>query len=146
MRHITIIGLAFVGALAVGAMTASAASAVEICDKIAGNVNGHVTVSHCSDYGKGYKSASGFGEDLLYGGTFVWSKSKTQTQFNIGSVTDYGRQGCKKNNEEIGTLGYVTNTTSEVSSTGEEVGFIFCLNVTNGKITTGPEGSFSIIP
>lgn len=149
MHRMEITGLAFVAVLAVGAMTASAASATDFCTKIKGSQGNpfqDVTLSKCvSEVGKGksksYKSATGLAEALYHGDTFVWSNSGAKMEFSITSVEDLGQRSCAKHNELVRTEGVVTGATTEagVSKVGEEVEFVFCVNTLNANITTRGE-------
>jgi hypothetical protein len=105
MHRIKITGFALVAVLALGAMSASGASANSniLCSKVTGNLLSEVTISKCSPSGgKGYKSASAQGGVFAVGGTFTWSKSGATTDIESPLYELSERQGrCKKHNYEF---------------------------------------------
>ncbi len=140
MQRIKIVGLALGAVLALGAMTASAASANDICPKMKGRYGGPVTISKCYGTVSGkqaaYKSATAPAAALFHGGTFVWSSSRAVTEFSITNVEDWGPYNCKPGYEEYRNHGEVTRTTTQasVSQVGEVVSFAFCMDSKNHKI------------
>lgn len=141
MRRLRTLGLTLVAALALGAITASGASAAGelTCTKLKLTTSAF-SVSKCAGGGSGLKSASGPSDSLLYGGKFVWSTSGAEMTFNITSIKNYGRGDCKVNNEENGSSGEVTSFTPALFPVGDSVAFRFCVNIKTHNITTDPVG------
>jgi len=140
MKRIKIMGATSVAVLALGAMTASAASAATFCKNIKGNWSGEVTLGQCHTGPKVYGASFAAPEDLVFGGTLAWTKIGGDTEFSIGTIRDEGQGSCKKNNEEEQTEGEVfrTETVPGVAQDGEPVRFDFCVDTKNDKVTASP--------